>query len=556
MAQIPVYRSQQVSPRPVSVPQFQGGSPDQFGAAIGGALAQAGAVVGAVAAEERQRTDRARVVEQVGSLSEFETGLLTQQRELTGAAAVNSAKTFGEQWQTEVARRANLLQQGVQRDAFLADAQQRSEHVLNSLKSHESEQVLAYRRNTGISTADAAALSAAVNFSDPALVGQAVTDARNALAPLGHVATLKGLSALHSGVLARYADVNPATAREYLDAHRNELTAEDFTHWQHVLSAASMEAQAREREYSIAAAHPGDFAAQVEAARSIADQTLSDATLRRLDARRVSDDTAKVEAHRAVLDTARNAFKATYSPDSIPRATWGVLTPEEQTSFYRLQRERLDNAQGKAMRVEDIEPAALRDWVTYKSLPPEQRASVDVLTRFGGRVPIAMVLRETEEQQAVRDAIGKGDPSGKLSSLKSFAEQLKTSAVKAGLLTYDGKPTEDAATWKRYTALEDRVQRDVNQLERAQGRPATADERQAVIDRSLIELSRTSSWFRFGADEVKYAFEAPSAPVFDLAAERTKARAALTRQRARLRDARPVTDADVDGLLRQAGVIR
>lgn len=517
MPRVPRLTEPQVKSQPLPTPYFTPSPADVRGAAgvdaariLGESVSQSVKGIAQVLQEEQDRADEVRLTQAQADLSKLETDLLYDPKKgvqvAKGQTALGVADRFGAAWDDGVLQIAEGLASERQRQRFRAIALRQTAGVKEYLAKYEGREREAL---------DAAVTNEAIarvmergtkGWEDPAAVDRAVEDVRSILG--AHAArtglpqdqkTADAVSRLRANVVQTMLDVDPTAARQYLEAHRQEITAEHLDALRKPVQVASMRADAQGRADTIWAQTAGDLGAAYEATRTIADVELRDETTRRVAALAQQDQYARSQ-HDAALDReADRFFKRDWKVGSIPSAIWSRL-PSDQQQQYRDAERRYREAKQRPEKV-DLDAEALEILGRWALLSPDAKRVTDPVKFMVGRVPETEILKAVKERADLIQ--GKG--------IKGYNEEgIKARALDRaralGLIAGKGAAQKTGAL---LTYLRERL--DPLRDEKTGTYPP--DDVERVIDEALVKgtLKRYGLWGvdSFAGDQSLARFEVP-----------------------------------------------
>lgn len=238
MPSVPQYR-RQVQEAAIPVPRAQAQLADTQGLERG--LSQAGRAASQIMEEQQQRADTASLLEADNKLTEWqnntfynqENGVYTRKGK-NALDVTNQTLDQFDKYQQEV---GSALTNDRQRARFNQIVQSRKGSMSQDLNRYEYGQHQQYMNDTDTASIKLSQDSAALNFSDPNKVGyfrQKAMDVvasqaeRNGWSPEEtQLQQLSASSKLLTGVIGRQAEQDPNGAKQYLNASRDGMTADD-----------------------------------------------------------------------------------------------------------------------------------------------------------------------------------------------------------------------------------------------------------------------------------------------------------------------------------------
>jgi hypothetical protein len=188
----------------------------------------------------------------------------------------------------------------------------------------------------------------------------------------------------------------------------------------------------------------------------------------------------------AVTPDARGARPT--SQDAIPPALWTKLSPQTQEA---LTRQFAHNLKGTQITTDQSVWYELQRGLSSDDPKVRQEwAKKDLLQYRGSLSP-----SDFQELAKMQGAISKGDPDGHLTSVRTVNGMVDDTLRTLGIdptPKENTSPNSDAAKAARFRRA---VQDQLTGLETAQGKKATAEQAQAIVDQMTRKVVTSSGWF-------------------------------------------------------------
>ena len=239
-----------------------------------------------------------------------------------------------------------------------------------------------------------------------------------------HAEQGKFRSALHKGVIDRMIIDDPAAAKAYYDENIGNIDGPQ----QIVIERALKEGDTRQRSQveadQIVASNPGNYKAQLAAARKIDDPEVRDATVTRVKAQFSESEQLRTQNERQVRSDIWAIIDSGGDIDDVPPGLWQSMDGRTQVLVRDYVERKKQNEQPDT------------DWAAYYNLnrlQPEDLVKQDLLA-------VRPVLADSQFQSLVslqrsyRDAIAKDD-TVKLATLGSYSQAIDKALDAAGIGT-------------------------------------------------------------------------------------------------------------------------
>lgn len=521
-------------------------SPEDFGAGLGRGLL----AVGEVAQREQQRADETLMQEADNELYAVgkdlrgnpESGYLLKK----GRDAFGLSATVSSEWDKRVAETEKKMTSPRAKQAFAILSARRKQQLLADVDDHTLREGEAYEKAQNTSAATLAIDEARSFYHDPARLAAALAKGEEAVARLNKGAPPEALeqaqaefrSTLHTQVLdGMIASKDYKRARIYFDEVKGELRGKDLAGAERSIHEVTLRDAKTTAFDAILAKHPGDYKAQIAAARKIDDPEVRDAVESELDQNRARDEAIKNQTERDLSDWAWNgAIDGNLKGrDDIPADRWAAMAPETKKGLT-------DYWQGKAAG-KDI----VTDTTVYYALEemaagrPEEFQGEDLL-KYANALSPTDLKRFIRIQQTGRDENGVT-----VFELRSKDQVVKDLWSGAGM---DPSPKDGSKGAKQYAAFKSALDADLKAFQSATGKKPTSTDIEEAGKKLLIRGYVQRDWlpdpdrFRFEATpDQKVTVDPDSVSYQDVPVRERKAiEAALAKRNI------PVTEANVTQL--------
>lgn len=449
-------------------------------------------------------------------------------RERRGQDAVGAAKETADWWDKKAAEHADVLQNPVQKYLFNQQAQKLKLPSLDVVSNYEAEQ----RRHSLDESANASIGSsinlAAANATNPIAVGVAREDIIQRTQIRAHIngwgadmrmAEIdKNLTTLHSQVIQNLADTNPAVARAYFAANKDEINGTQYDAIDKLLKKAGNIEDAQKAVDALSAMQASEPEGLEQIRGNYTGETRVHAEI--MWKQRFAEKDAMREAdQKSAADAGWNIYSKGGGIGAIPASVWQRMDGKDVLAI----RDRAEkDAEGKPVKTDfalwsDLNQMSIDDPKGFMKTDLRRYASVistDDLKGFGNR------------QREMATDNGKG--------IAELGTQVAVAHNQLGWGDGD-KDKKGAFDHAVYNALEVERQK--------KGKDLTYPERQAVIDRMMIDGKLNGSgviwdtrgkYYEFSDQENAKNFVAKIPDT-----EKEKIKAALTRA------GKPVTDESI-----------
>ncbi|MET0657599.1 MAG: hypothetical protein ABW110_05510 [Steroidobacteraceae bacterium] len=429
---------------------------------------------------QRER-DTTRVFEADVLLDEAWRPKETEFKDRRGTRAFGIQDDASKWWDAEPSKIEAGLENEAQRTAFRNSVARRRGASLDSMAQFEAGE-RTQARSSAVTAAIATQTSfAAQNFSSPSAVTAARDDIREKVAVQAYLngwdknvteaAQREAMTNLHRQVLENMVDVNPDSARKYLDAVKGEI---DGTVWDGLSKTVKLGdelQQAQKLADQIWTSGLRDTAAY-DAARKQGEGEVRERALTLLRTRQTEQDKLQNDAKQATVDRAIAAFN--------DRGLAG-LTPSMMTDLQRLSPQTLAALRNRAWTPQD---KVVTDWATYEGLKAQiASASVDDLKRmeFSGSLDKLNAM-ELDALTKLRDSRIKGLPDNVATTQQLLGE------AHAQM----GWTSDDA---ERRGLFDRRAREAIDAEQRVTGKDLTDERKRTIIDQLLIQGSVPRNWW-------------------------------------------------------------
>lgn len=237
MAIIPRYDESQVQTTGLPTPRAQGLGPDAFGAGIAQGLGEGAEVAFHVAKQEKAKADSAAVAGRIAEAQNYtidyltnpETGLLNKK----GKDAIGIETKALQDFDKRSGEILQSLTNKTQQQAFVQHTAEQRNHFMLQVNRHERAETEKYHISEAGAHVDATLKMASLNYQDPKLFNQNVTELKTAAA---NYSMLNGwgqeqasgfegevLSKAYENAIHQLADRDPGRAMEWFNKDKDKL---------------------------------------------------------------------------------------------------------------------------------------------------------------------------------------------------------------------------------------------------------------------------------------------------------------------------------------------
>lgn len=490
MARVPVYQ-QQVQRAPIRGGQINAQmSPDGAGAAMGGALSQAGGQIAQIAQQERQKADQLAVLEADNQLAEFETNRLYDPE--NGALNRRGRDAFGlpdevmEEYEKTASQIEGNLSSDRQRQAFQRAKQQRANSINLTIQRHVSRQMQEHDDQTTNSSLEMSRQNALNNFTDPERIELEVARQhaliadhaeRNGL-PAEYVQQkrLEVDGATYTAVIERMASESPMEARKFYEQNKEHIKGEWDAKANTIIDTKVKAYEADDAANEIAM-NAGDKQSDwIKAANEIEDPEKRQMVRQALNQRWQEVEVARNEQATSVFDQIEEGAR----PRDIDADVWMELTPRQrqtaETRYRQLQEgNQVNNDREYAQFLGE-----------YGQNPRElaKLSSSELYERYRNNFDSQHWDRVLTQWQNSRNAVA-GDQSARMevSNTVNFNTAVQASAAEFGVVPVN----ESASDWseeqtRRFNSFEQSSSEAIFMKEQELGRKLYPHEIRRTID--------------------------------------------------------------------------
>lgn len=550
MPTVPTYNAPQEQMRALpGAQQTSVASPALFGEAarqqveLGQRMERAGGQMLAVATRMQEQENADMLFRAETTLKNEYLEFEKAARERRGDAAKDLAKDAASWWDKKAREHTEALGNDRQRQLFKQQVEKLRLQSLDSISSYEAGE-----RRRSLNESAQASIVGSINLAasqvgtpteraavagakDDVLKRLAVQRQLNGWSPEMYEAKqAEALTNLHLQVIGRKVDSDPAGAKEYFNLNKGEINGTKHGDVEKVLKAGGLKALAQGAADELV----GQGLSEADALKAVRAKYSGDeeaAAVAEVKVRFAEQTQARERSQRDAADTAWGIYTRAGRMSAIPADVLARLDGRDLAAIKR-------DAEAKAERAKAGPKLPDTNWDRYYELRqmafdnPEQFAQADLRREFphlGGGARESLIDLQTR----ARDA----------HELKDAATMGQQLAAMHNALGYGARDME------RKGKFDLAVQAAINAEQKAKGKKLTYDERQAIMDRLVIEGEIDGSGIL--RDDRGRVFElqgredfgdfAPKVPKV----ERDKIEAALKRA------GRPVSDAAVLQLYKQ-----
>lgn len=470
-------------------------SPDDLDGGASRGLTQLGRQAAEIASQERKKANQMAILDADTRLGQFETtrlydpesGALNQR----GEDAFDLPDTVLQDYDALVAEVEKGLSTDEQRLSFQRLAQDRRQNINRAVQRHVAGEVQRYDDQTVQSSLEVSRNNAVANWSDSERVRlelarqtAIITDHadRNGLpAEYVQAETQKIRSGTQVSILDRMVSSDPAGAREYYNAIKEDLTASDQSRAETIVKERALAYEADAVAQQIADGGGDQYSAWLEEANTIEDPDLRRRVKEGLDQRwrevQVQRDEMVAEAYQAIENGS--------SPQDIPISQWEQMPNAARRGLEQRYRE---VQQG-------IEPAQDdRAWLEVSDMSTRDLADMgqgELYDSYRSRLDDAhwnSLVAQWQDARAVARGEAGDDVIARLSNTLTFKDRVRSAGVESGILRANKTPSEYSATEvQRYARFQEEAARRIEDEELSRGRKLTGNEQQEIIDQMTIE---------------------------------------------------------------------
>lgn len=498
------------------------------------AAGNAADVAGRIAYRQQVQRNADRVLQAETTLRRDYLAFEQEARQRTGQNAWGLTNDAAKWWRENSGKYLEGLENGEQRRAVqgtISDLQTRS---IDSLGTHEANERRRSLDESGRASIVSSINLAASQHNDPAALQGAKRDITNRVQALsalnGWSPELKAanesqyLTDLHKQVLQSMVDTNPSGAQQYYAANKAEIAGTEHAQIEKALEIGGIRVRAQTAVDELMAMNLGRTATLAKAREKFAGAE-EDEIIQRIGARFGEIDAVKAKAEKDTADAAWDVFARAGSVDAIPPS---VMSRLDGRTLIALR---------SAERTQRTAESVKTDWNTYGELRdmardnPKAFASLD-LRKYRAEVSD----QDLRTLYSLQNTAAKPDEAHEINTV---ARQLSTVHTQMGWGSKDKEKQGmfDSAALRELQTAQDQ-----------KGSALTAEERQKVIDRLLIEGEITRNWWPDKEVRLFEITDPSDAQRFEVSvpdADRHKIEAALNRRGI------PVTDDAVRALYMQ-----
>lgn len=460
-----------------------------FGGIAAEGIAKSGEILNQYAMFQKQKADALAVTDASNQLSDKlntimsdpTTGLLN----MRGKDALKVPQLFQQQYEQAMSGIADKLTNTSQRVAFTQMAAGERHWTQMRIDNHIANEMEQYGHQT-YATAISNAQSLAIKANgDPSVIAGAVSQIHGLVLAQAKsegwspettdYMMTTAQSALHEGVIENMLTAgHTQQAQLYYNHVKDSITGQAQDKIQQELKVSTIATQATIQSNQIISAHPGDLAAQEDAARKIDDPSIQQEVIRQITQHDEILNRAKEDQHRNDLDTANQIINSGKGYNSIPPAIQARFTPSEVDAYHKL-----DN-----MLKSGIEPAQnwskWTDFMNKVATDPAAVSKMNLMTEMRPYVDNAHYNQAVNLQSAAAAATG-GDKT-KLTSLMSPMDKFNATVFPVAFPNEKSPSSLTGQDKAQYGRLMSEVQSAVTAQESSLGRKLTPQELQKTMD--------------------------------------------------------------------------
>jgi hypothetical protein len=438
----------------------------------------------------RQHADTVIMLDADNKLAELESSLRTNATKLKGKDALGATQQATDGWQQGVSDIESSLTSEQQREQFRLRAASRYIGLKSFTENHGADEWDRFQAQTTDTAIKNRMSDAIANYRDPQTVARNAVEARSIIQNAGRRngwdtettdrKVAESLSAIHAGVISRYlAAGDDLGAKEYYEKSKSQLLGEHRDNIEASLKEGSTRGESQ-RQADAITAKATDRASALEAVRKISDPGVRDATEERVNRFFSEKRQAETEDREDRYLTATNIVDKNpgRSPrDVVPPAIWTQLPPEQRNTLER--------------RANAPDTNDAKRWLTFLDMTPQQLGALtksEFESGYWSHFDPNTRSKAESMWASARDAFRAGKLDPKVHDALTFSQRVTDALRYSGMVPKD-KPV---SKWKDEqidfaAEVRDEAAAQLESFESAKGKPAGADERQAIIDRLLIQ---------------------------------------------------------------------
>ncbi len=502
MATQPRLTERQVAQQPLSGQRLGvRATPEGMGAGLASGAQQATGAMLEVYERERGKADELAVMEADQRLAQWEAETVFDEK--TGLLRRRGRDALGvpDDAMKSLSKLRSEIERGLVGDrqlvAFTKKANARQQEIQRRLQNHVAGEMAAYQTAETQAFVETSVRNAGNKWDDPEAIANELNRQEEAIVALAEAVGMspevrgqqltKYREQTHLTVIGRMVDSRDLkTAREYFNANIDDLGPEGRSKVQSILDTADLRARGQEAEDRIMAAHPGDMAGALKAARDLPSEIRDDAVAR-IKVRFSELDTIKQVADRERIDTVTKLLQSNGGDyDAIPGTILSELTPKQQGEAKAL-------AEYIRTGMPTHSWAAWSEITAMAAMEPEKFAGVNLMMEYRavlGDQQFSSILAEQNRirQEQLNLKQGGGPQSETLSFTQIFEGVARELEVIPRNKSITGLSKKDAADFyeRRRRAVDE-----IADIERTSGKKLSTQEKQAIATRVLGEYVMT-----------------------------------------------------------------
>jgi hypothetical protein len=519
MPKVPTYDSPKVQEQGLPNVRVSPDAPaEAFGAGrVGAQLKSVGESVNTAAKvyhEEKKSADDLRVKQAYAQALEAKQKLLHDPKE--GALSRRGQNALGvlDEYTPKFDERLDEIEDGLsngEQKSFFKQMRLSMRGEFNDvLHRHSANEYRVVEDETTKATLSATQQDAILNFRVPGKIQQSLTQQEGMIKDLAH---RRGLGSeweqqqltqvrheTHAGVMKRLlANGEDLSAQSYYQKYKGQFDATKMGEIENALEIGSVRGQSQRIAMNLTAKYsPETESEALKELDSIKDPKVKDATRERVLQRFQDMRNGERHASEHLFNRLATVIESTKSRDNIPPDEWAQLTMSQRSAL---------DSRIKALR-EGVQPET--SWGDYYDLM--QKAStgstrgefmrINLYEGYREKLDDTRFVELVKLQKDMRE--GKGDADKVLDGYRSNQQIVNDAMTEAG---YDVSPKPGTETAAKVNQIRQRVDEEVMRIQKQNGRKATNQEVQDVVNMHLMKGITKKSTFWFDTEKRKFELE-------------------------------------------------
>jgi hypothetical protein len=498
---VPTYRNQPLPTERLQGPRIDS-TPPQGALGLTEASAQGfkassglAETVQKIAMEEKNKGDQIAVQDYDTKASDLQTKLQIEASQMKGKDAAAAIDLVQQKWTEGLSSLDGTLNNDSQRFAARHAAQQRWESLNKSVQLHSAQQLEQYDAESTDASISNARDQAILNYHDPEEVQNGLAKQNEALI---YFAQRNGKgeewlkskleeseSKTHVGIVQRMlANGEDQRASQYYKGIKDQVSGADATTLEKYLEEGSLRGQSQRMADELLKDPEVTMISALEKAREVQDPKLRDALSDRLKSEFANRETARRNDEEKLFENVSRVVEQSKSRDQIPVDQWLALSPQARSSV---------DARIAQLR-KGVEPET--DPSLYYNLKT-QAATPELKNQFlqTNLLLVRPHLSDSDWKEMVNIQTSLRSKDGKADAeLDGFRNNQSIVNDTLNQIGIDPTPKTGSDDAGKVNLFRQKVDEQVRAIQQTNGRKATNEEVQTIVDRLATKVVTDRGW--------------------------------------------------------------